>query len=101
MRLKQSRNSADEALVRLLNEGYQILQQLTAAHKQGHMELAGQKGIVNRWGEKVFSTTNPNTGWNGTHNGDRVNDGVFAYRLHVLFTDGKEEDLKGNVTLVR
>lgn len=57
--------------------------------------------IFNRWGEKVFETTNPNSGWNGTHQGERVNNGVYAYRLHVLYTDGKEEDLSGNVTLVR
>lgn len=33
--------------------------------------------IVNRWGEKVFETSDPNEGWNGTTNGKKCSDGVY------------------------
>ena len=65
--------------------------------------------VYNRWGHKVFSTNNVNTGWDG---GLQVNayiaditrantNNVYAWR--VVLTDNleKEHELRGFVTLVR
>ncbi len=57
--------------------------------------------IFDRWGSKVFQTNDPNTGWDGTYNGNNAQTGVYAYTLQVTFNDGKEQFFKGNVTLVR
>ena len=57
--------------------------------------------IYNRWGEVVFETTDMAKGWDGTYQGERVNDGVYVYRATGSYVDGTPFELKGNVTLVR
>ncbi|PCJ24244.1 MAG: hypothetical protein COA97_10140 [Flavobacteriales bacterium] len=57
--------------------------------------------IYNRYGQKVFETTDKEQGWDGTHNGNKLNPGVFVYYVNVTFIDGSSGQLKGNVTLVR
>lgn len=57
--------------------------------------------IFNRWGEKVFETSDVNSGWDGTQNGEPMNLSVFVYVLKGKYIDGKFFDVKGNVTLMR
>ena len=57
--------------------------------------------IYNRWGEKVFESTNQNDCWDGTHREKTVNTGVFVYKLRTVNTEGEENIQSGNVTLVR
>lgn len=57
--------------------------------------------VFNRWGEKVFETSNVNVGWDGTYNGDKLNTGVYVYRLEGKTLEGKGYSSKGNITLVR
>lgn len=57
--------------------------------------------VFNRWGQKVWETTEQNIGWDGTFNGEPLNSGVFVYRLEGKGYDGKGYSMKGNVTLVR
>jgi len=57
--------------------------------------------IYNRYGQKVFSTTNADIGWDGTHNGVELNPAVFVYYADITLIDGSTKQLKGNITLVR
>jgi gliding motility-associated-like protein len=57
--------------------------------------------VFNRWGQKVFETTDINKGWDGTFNGQEMNTDVFVYRLEGKTYDGKGFSSKGNVTLIR
>jgi gliding motility-associated-like protein len=57
--------------------------------------------VYNRWGQKVWETTEQNVGWDGTFNGEPLNSGVFMYRVEGKGYDGKGYSMKGNVTLVR
>jgi len=57
--------------------------------------------IFNRWGEKVFISTNINDCWDGTFKGKDVNTGVFIYYLNAKLIDGEELNKQGNVTLLR
>ena len=57
--------------------------------------------IYNRWGEKVFETTDLNIGWDGTFRGKKVNNAVFVYYLEATFLDGTQTTKKGDITLVR
>ena len=57
--------------------------------------------IYNRWGEKVFESTDRTNGWDGTFKGKPCDAGVFAYYLDVIYYDDNEVKLSGNVTLVR
>ena len=57
--------------------------------------------IYDRWGEKVFETTDPKVCWDGKLNGKLMNTAVFVYSLEaILYTD--EKVIKtGNVSLIR
>ncbi|MCC7222491.1 MAG: choice-of-anchor L domain-containing protein [Chitinophagales bacterium] len=60
--------------------------------------------IRNRWGNKIYAETltDLNTqGWDGKFDGKDVDMAVYVYYATVTFTDGSQEFLKGNVTLVR
>ncbi|MBI4930299.1 MAG: gliding motility-associated C-terminal domain-containing protein [Bacteroidetes bacterium] len=55
--------------------------------------------IYDRFGEKVFETTDANFKWNGEYNGKMLNTQVLVYSLHVEFTDKTLLDKKGNISL--
>ncbi len=57
--------------------------------------------VFNRWGQEIFSTTDPKKGWNGSWKGVPQDMGVYQYHIRVAYPDGFIETYKGNVTLVR
>ncbi len=56
--------------------------------------------IYNRWGEKVFSSTDINNCWDGTFNGKVLSPDVFGYYLNVTCPNDKMYFKKGNITLL-
>lgn len=57
--------------------------------------------IFNRWGEKIFETTDINEGWNGKYNGVEQPVGVYIYMLMAEADSGEPFIQKGNITLLR
>jgi gliding motility-associated-like protein len=57
--------------------------------------------VFNRWGEKLFETTEINTGWDGTYNGVDSPQGVYTYFVKFTTADGREFEKRGTVTLLR
>ncbi|MEO9534221.1 MAG: gliding motility-associated C-terminal domain-containing protein [Crocinitomicaceae bacterium] len=57
--------------------------------------------IYNRWGEKVYETSNKSICWDGTWKGKELNPAVFVYVLDGYLINGKPVDQKGNISLVR
>lgn len=57
--------------------------------------------IFNRWGEKVFETSDKNEGWNGTYKNVKQEMEAYQYTLSVTFFDGSKTFKKGNITLLR
>jgi gliding motility-associated-like protein len=57
--------------------------------------------IFNQWGEKVFETTNPQTGWDGTYKGKQQPAGVYIYVARILLTNGISANQKGTINLIR
>jgi len=57
--------------------------------------------VYDRWGEKVFETTDINIGWDGRFNGRDSDPAVFVYYLEATCLGGDEFFKKGNVTLIR
>jgi len=57
--------------------------------------------IYDRWGQKVFESSNPSSGWNGNYNGKKLDPAVFIYYLHVTLINGNEVERKGNISLIR
>ena len=57
--------------------------------------------IYNRWGQKLFETSDPNQGWDGTYKGVIQPMDVYVYTLQAEFTDGTKASKKGDITLIR
>lgn len=57
--------------------------------------------IYNRWGSKVFQTSDFNEGWDGNFNGIGQPLGVYVWIVEVILKDGTRKKLEGNVTLIR
>ena len=57
--------------------------------------------IFDRWGEKVFETTDQALGWDATFKGKPADPAVFVYWLKVACEGGQTYFKKGNVTVIR
>ncbi len=56
--------------------------------------------IYNRFGQKIFETTSPDEGWDGTVKGRKAPAGVYVYYLRVLTQKGRYIDRRGAVVLL-
>lgn len=57
--------------------------------------------IFNRWGEKVFESTDRSIGWDGRYKNVMQEMEVYGYTLSVTFFDGTKTFKKGNITLLK
>lgn len=57
--------------------------------------------IYNRWGEKVFESTEQSKGWDGRYKGVMQEMEVYGYTLKVEFFDGTKDSKSGNITLLK
>ncbi len=57
--------------------------------------------IYDRWGEKVFETTDLAFCWDGMYRGKLLNTAVFVYQLNAVLSNGETISRKGNISLVR
>lgn len=55
--------------------------------------------IFDRWGSRLFITEDPFEQWNGTFKGQRINAGVFLYKLRYVCND-IERFASGNVSII-
>jgi len=51
--------------------------------------------------EENHPASDPSYGWDGSFKGEPVNPGVFVYVVEVLFINGTNEQIGGDVTIVR
>lgn len=56
--------------------------------------------IFNRWGKLLYTWADPNAGWDGTFNGEKITDGTYFYT--ITGTDIKDNpfEKKGTVTML-
>ena len=57
--------------------------------------------IYNRWGTKVFETSDITKGWDGSFNGQPQPMGVYVYMVEGATSNGRSFSKQGNVTLIR
>lgn len=71
--------------------------------KLSHLGIATLKSfkIYNRWGTKVFESTDVNQGWDGNFNGQPQPIGVYVYTIEAVSNKGNSFVKQGNVTLIR
>lgn len=57
--------------------------------------------VYDRWGNKVFESTSPTKGWDGTYNEKPMNTDLFVYSLTGTLTNGETLSKKGTIMLMR
>jgi gliding motility-associated-like protein len=58
--------------------------------------------VFNRWGEKVFESTDANFQWDGNFKGQTVPPAVYVWQLNVVFIDNHTEELRaGSLTVIK
>lgn len=57
--------------------------------------------VFNRYGQLVFSTTDPTQKWDGLFNGSLAEEGVYVWEADGFCFSGQRINKKGNVTLLR
>ncbi|MCB9163589.1 MAG: PKD domain-containing protein [Flavobacteriales bacterium] len=57
--------------------------------------------ILDRWGEKIFTTTDPMKTWDGTYDGKPCKNDLYVWQAIVMDKYGKAEHYSGHVTIVR
>jgi len=61
--------------------------------------------IFDRWGERVYETTTPGTGWDGTFRGQDCKQDVYIWKLRIKSNNttlnSREKNMTGKVELIR
>ena len=60
-----------------------------------------QEYIFNRWGQKIYSWTNLDGGWDGRWNGHTVKDGVYFVVVSARGADGKKYNIRKDVNVIK
>lgn len=60
-----------------------------------------QLKIFNRWGELIFESFDPETGWDGTYRGQRMPEGTYVFQAVVTDFAGRSFDYAGTVVLLK
>jgi len=104
-------NQRDDPHALTVMEGIQVfVPQIFSPNQDGFNDILYVRGrkisevtfiIYNRWGEKVFETTDKNIGWNGKHRGKDAQASIYVYYVDAIVEDVGRVTQKGNITLVR
>ncbi len=57
--------------------------------------------VFDRWGNKIFDTTDKTIGWDGTYKGAELTPNVYGWYTSGICPNGEDFLLKGNVTLLK
>lgn len=57
--------------------------------------------VFNRWGEIIFESHTPNTGWDGMHKGVKSKEDVYVWKIKARDHKGIDHEYIGHVTLLR
>jgi gliding motility-associated-like protein len=57
--------------------------------------------IYDRWGKRVFESTDPELGWNGNSGSNQLPQGAYVYYVHFVSSNGQTYTKRGSVTLIR
>ena len=68
---------------------------------RGNCLLSMDFMVFDRLGEKVFESTDPNIGWDGTYKGKPMNTAVFSYYVKATLVNYQIVEQRGDVALLR
>ncbi len=72
-----------------------------------HLEVFGSYSspseltIFNKWGEKIYESTDVENGWDGTINGHQAPQGTYQYKISFASPDGKLLTQVGTFVLIK
>lgn len=70
--------------------------------KEGYQSIVEfEATIFNRWGQKLYSWTDPAGGWDGKFHGKDVKQGVYFVLIKAKGADGKTYHIRRDVNLLR
>lgn len=56
--------------------------------------------VYNRWGQRLFTTSNPKEKWDGTSGGKKCDLGTYYYKLKATCITGQQEEAGGSFVLI-
>jgi len=68
---------------------------------KGYGIIKFEMTIFDRWGEKLFVTTELAKGWDGSYEGQICKDEVYVYKVNLINSFGKQLTKTGHVTLTK
>ncbi|MEO6830637.1 MAG: gliding motility-associated C-terminal domain-containing protein, partial [Chitinophagaceae bacterium] len=92
----------DESIIAMAN-AFAPGSDFNSVYKVLHLGTASLKSfqIFDRWGVKVFETSDINQGWDGTYHNTPQPMGVYVYRVEAATAKGTLKIKQGNVALLR
>jgi gliding motility-associated-like protein len=57
--------------------------------------------VFDRWGELLFESQDPHTGWNGYYNGKLCAQDVYVYKITAQYENGETVVRTGDINLIR
>jgi len=60
-----------------------------------------EMNVFDRWGERIFYSTNANNGWNGMIGSNEAPQGIYVYDIKVTINNNLSHEYIGSVTLIR
>ncbi len=99
-----------QVTVTILHNNRYFVPNIFSPNGDGHNDILYLRGnnlygvrfsIYDRWGEKVFETTDASIGWDGRYKGKDLDPAVFMYVITVNYEDKETTTQSGDVTLVR
>lgn len=70
--------------------------------KVGYRSLLDFKcWIFDRYGNQIYYFTDPNSGWDGTYRGKKVDPGVYYYVIEATGADDKKYKKGGDINIIR
>ncbi|MGK7395787.1 MAG: PKD-like domain-containing protein [Candidatus Cyclobacteriaceae bacterium M3_2C_046] len=57
--------------------------------------------VFNKWGEQLFESHDKEIGWDGYYNNEICPQDIYVYKLKIKFTNGKQIEQIGDITLLK
>ncbi len=74
----------------------------TPVFTSGFEPLSYQLDVYDRWGELMFTSQNPQIGWDGYLNFVKCQEGMYAYNIRFIETkSGEYKSISGNINLLK
>jgi len=57
--------------------------------------------IFDRWGEKIYETTDAKVNWDGKYQGKYVDTGIYMYQMSATTVNDEKITRKGTISLIK